>query len=134
MHCRYRAPPARHRRRVTSSTWLSSLFALFLLASRLRMFDGLADVAPNRLGPLEADMQADRARIDVEIDGRVRPRGLDAHDLGRHDQALMSAPAHAELEEPQAIGEGRDVDSLAEHKGKQPRGSFQSGRQPIAKA
>src|SRR6185369_8828677 len=113
---------------------VSSLFVLLLLASRLRMFDRLGEIAPKRFRPLQSDMQTHGTGIDAEVDRRVRSRRLHAHDLCRNDETLMPAPAHAEPEELKAVGEGRDIDALAEDEGEQARRALQPRRQPIAEA
>src|SRR5258708_1552224 len=105
MRRRHKATPERRRQRATSSTWFPPCLPL-LLTSRLRMFDGLGEVAPKRLRPLQPDMQAHGAGIDAEVDRRVGTRCLDAHDLCRDDQAFMPAPAHAEPEELEVVGKG----------------------------
>src|SRR5688572_11479183 len=51
------------------------------------------DVAPQRLGSLEADMEAYGPRIDAKGMRGIRLCLLLKHDLARYDQAFMSAPA-----------------------------------------
>ena len=58
----------------------------------------------------EADMQPDEPRRYAEGRQRVRRPGLDEADLGRKDEALVAAPAHAEAEQVQPVAQHRNVD------------------------
>ena len=95
----------------------------------MRRLESGDEIGPERLGALEADMDANGARADAEGMGRVRPGLLLEHDLGRHHEALVAAPAHPELEEAQRVAEGADVDAFGQLEGKEPRGAAQPRRQ-----
>ena len=56
-------------------------------------------------------MKAHHPLGDPEIDGRVWPGRLSPRDDGRHDEALMPAPAHAELKVSQRVAEAGDVET-----------------------
>ena len=61
--------------------------------------DRRLQVTPQRLGSLEADMEAHGPRMDAERHRGIGLGLLLQHDFAGHDQALMAAPADAELEQ-----------------------------------
>src|SRR5690606_40725928 len=80
-----------------------------------------------------ADMQTHRTWVDTERNRRIWLRLLVEDDRGGHDEALMSAPAHAELEEAQPVGEGADVYPFAKDEGEEARRAFEARWQCIGK-
>ena len=71
-------------------------------------------ITPQRLGSLEADMETHGPRMDAERHRGIGLGLLLQHDLAGHDEAFVAAPGYAELEQFQPVGEGPDVDAVAE--------------------
>ena len=77
--------------------------------------------------------RTDRAWMPKAMRG-IGLRLLLQHDLAGHDQAFMPAPADAQLEERERVGEGADVDAVAEDEGEQARRAVEARRQPVGEA
>ena len=76
-------------------------------------------------------METYGSRMDAEGMCGIRLCLLLKHHLARYDQAFMSTPAYAQFEELEVIGEGADIDAVAEYEGKQARGAVEPGGQTV---
>src|SRR5262245_26553778 len=82
-----------------------------LLVSRvLACFKGLDQVRPHGFGAFQADIETDHPLRQAEADRVIGSACLNPRDPCRTDQALMPAPADAELEQLEGVAEGRNVD------------------------
>ena len=72
-------------------------------------------------------MQPDGARTDTEAVEGIDARRLGERGRDRHNQAFMPAPAHAETEEFERVGEARDIDSLVDLEGEKAGEARQRG-------
>ena len=110
-------------------------FVDFMLSVIRRGCDRRFEIAPQRLGSLEADMEAHRPRMDAEIDARnwAAPSAERTTSPGT---IRLSWPPQLtpSLNSSRRSAEGADIDALAEDEGEQARRAVEPGRQAVGEA